>query len=457
MLSSTSDAATGDDQAIFCSSFVANEKASWANGKVLAKWASQNPGERDRWSAWASSICAGSPSATPAMTTQHGLTLIAAGQMALPEPPPTTTTTTTTTQPTTTTTQTTTTTTTTPPPGCTQTISSGLQAAIQSAAAGSTLCLNSGSYGSLSLSGVSKASQVTVQPVSGASVTLGSVSLNNVNHLTLTGLGGTLSIAGGGIDSSTGASSHITFAHVRWTSDFLIRTRGNGDQAILVDHSTFDGISQGLYEGRLTVFGHNAPAPSGVVISNSHFGNGGCSDGIQLTGGANGVQIGPGNEFEDIVQGSCTAHSDAIQPYDSRNTLIVGNYIHDTSTQIMAPDDAADPVTIRDNVIVGSGYPWLVVAGGSTNWVINHNTFLRSAVAFNKSNQGTNPGGNVVTNNVFANGANIVGSGYTADHNLMSGAVFVGGANPTSYAGYKLAAGSPGKGAASDGSDMGIH
>ena len=34
---------------------------------------------------------------------------------------------------------------------------------------------------------------------------------------------------------------------------------------------------------------------------------------------------------------------------------------------------------------------------------------------------------------------------------------FVGGAHPTSYAGFKLAPGSPGKGRASDGLDLGIR
>jgi hypothetical protein len=192
------------------------------------------------------------------------------------------------------------------------------------------------------------------------------------------------------------------------------------------------------------------------VISNNHFGGGGCSDGIQLTGGTNGVQIGPGNEFANIVQGGCVEHSDAIQPYDCTNTIITGNYIHDTSTQIMAPDDSCDAITITNNVIVGSGYPWLVVAGGATGWSIAHNTFVRSAVAFNQSNQGSSPSGNIVRNDVFSGGANIVGSGYSQDHNLMSGAVFVGGASPTTYTGYHLAPSSPGKGAASDGTDMGI-
>jgi hypothetical protein len=41
--------------------------------------------------------------------------------------------------------------------------------------------------------------------------------------------------------------------------------------------------------------------------------------------------------------------------------------------------------------------------------------------------------------------------------NFLGTPQFVGGANPTTYAGFKLAPGSPGKGAASDGLDVGIR
>jgi hypothetical protein len=40
--------------------------------------------------------------------------------------------------------------------------------------------------------------------------------------------------------------------------------------------------------------------------------------------------------------------------------------------------------------------------------------------------------------------------------NISGTPIFVGGANPTTYAGWRLAPGSPGKGAASDGTDIGI-
>lgn len=71
------------DRVIFCSEFVPNERASWQPGKVLAKWAAQNPGERDIWSAFADAICAGQSPSPPPLATLHGKTLVAVGKMAL--------------------------------------------------------------------------------------------------------------------------------------------------------------------------------------------------------------------------------------------------------------------------------------------------------------------------------------------------------------------------------------
>ena len=76
----------------------------------------------------------------------------------------------------------------------------------------------------------------------------------------------------------------------------------------------------------------------------------------------------------------------------------------------------------------------------------------------------------LIRDNVFVGTAKIGwdGTGSIAnDHNLNAGGpgvgnrkgmpVFVGGTKPTSYAGYRLAPRSPGKGSASNGGDMGIR
>ncbi len=66
---------------------------------------------------------------------------------------------------------------------------------------------------------------------------------------------------------------------------------------IVVDHDVFNNISPcgSCPEGRVTVTteGSRPPGPSGVTISNSVF-SGGNSDGVQITGNANGVVVGPG-------------------------------------------------------------------------------------------------------------------------------------------------------------------
>ena len=79
--------------------------------------------------------------------------------------------------------------------GCTTTISSGLSTAIKNAGAGSTICLNAGNYGEVSVT-TSKASMVTVKPASGVSqsqVVLGYTNVTTSSNLTFEGM----TIAGG--------------------------------------------------------------------------------------------------------------------------------------------------------------------------------------------------------------------------------------------------------------------
>ena len=82
------------------------------------------------------------------------------------------------------------------------------------------------------------------------------------------------------------------------------------------------------------------------------------------------------------------------------------------------------------------------------------------------------PANNLIRDNVFTDPDNGItdssGANWgTQDHNLNSGLsgsgnitgtpVWAGGSSPTSYGGYHLAPGSPGKSAASDGTDIGIR
>jgi hypothetical protein len=323
------------------------------------------------------------------------------------------------------------------------------------------------------LTSVGKSAEVTVQPAPGADVTIGRLTLRMVNQLRFTGAGGSMKLAGLELDAAEGDSTwshHLTFDHLTWTAASNVRVRGT-NQALLFDHNVFDNLGTGLWEGRITIRGYVQTEPVGVTISNSHFG-GGCSDGVMVIGGAYGVQIGPGNEFTGIKQSGCgSVHADPIQFYWADHTVVTGNYFHsngDGSGGIMSAD-RDDDATVTDNVFVCScTYPNSIVAGGANGWLIQHNTFVGGTVLIAEANNGEASSGNVVRDNVWRGGGLFtVGNYGSNDHNLNSGysgsgnltgtPTFVGGGNPTSHAGYRLAPGSPGKGAASDGSDMGAR
>jgi hypothetical protein len=266
------------------------------------------------------------------------------------------------------------------------------------------------------------------------------------------------------------ASNHLTFKHLTWTGAVAYRVQG-ANNAILFDHDVFDNLGTGLWEGRITVRGYNQNAPAGVTISNSHF-SGGCSDGIQLIGDTYGVVIS-GNEFSNINQSGCDpVHADPIQIVDGKATVITGNYFHDNgsgSGGLMA-GLAFNATVVSNNVFVCTCvYPWSVFAGGAANWKVSHNTFVGGGQLRFEVFNGNTPSGNLVRDNVFMAGGGISSSSSygSNDHNLNAGVsgtgnmpgtpIFVGGSNPTTYAGYRLTSGSPGKGAASDGTDMGIN
>ena len=205
--------------------------------------------------------------------------------------------------------------------------------------------------------------------------------------------------------------------------------------------------------------------------------NGGCSKGIQIMGGSYGAQI-LNNEFANLSQSGCDPlHVGGIQLYGSFNTHLKGNYFHDNGDSaggLSMPADGAIDALIEDNVWVCTCiYPWSIQAAATENSTIRHNTFAGGGGVHFYTEQGHIAFGNVVRDNVFTDPSNGItwdsasaGKWGTQDHNLDSGmsgpgnitgtAVWTGGSKPTSYGGYHLA-GSLGKNAASDGTDMGIR
>ena len=271
----------------------------------------------------------------------------------------------------------------------------------------------------------------------------------------------------------------MAFTYATFTDSSTVHTPST-NQDILFDHDTFDNLpvaSGG--EGRLSVVGTDNTAPVGLTISNSHFGNGGCSDGIQVDGDIYGVQIGPGDEFSGFAQGDCGPHVDPIQFYGSRHTLVTGDYFHDNgdSTGGVMAFDGADHDTVTNSVFEGSSYVFSIALEACDGCTATHNVVLSDNIDFgHKVGDPTSTNG-LAENNVFVDGAALSGgdlANVKEDHNLCqtssttcksstdihnNSPVFVGGSNPlsfTSYAQYALAPTSPGYHAGSDGQSMGV-
>ncbi|HUC20554.1 MAG TPA: right-handed parallel beta-helix repeat-containing protein, partial [Candidatus Polarisedimenticolaceae bacterium] len=271
-----------------------------------------------------------------------------------------------------------------------------------------------------------------------------------------------------GMDINGSATKNITVMGSAFTQQLVMSLAGNTNAGVLIDSSTFSNISVTVndQEGRLHIIGSGA----GVKISNNYF-SGGCSDGIRVD--ANGVEVGPGNEFTGIMQAGCDPlHVDPLQFYGGNNVNIHDNYFHDNSTGIMGCDGGSGEL-IANNVFANTGYN-AVCAAHMPGLVITHNTLLNNGefriddtlntassttpttVTFRDNIGGLQLGGG-------GNPCPCVG-GVTKDHNMYTGASspdingvakFVGGVAPTTMAGFALAAGSPGIQGASDGTNVG--
>lgn len=353
---------------------------------------------------------------------------------------------------------------------CSQTLSAGanLASAIASAAAGSTICLNSGNYGTVDLGTFTKNPRVTVRAVTRLGASLRLEANNGANGVIFDGL----AFGDSGISGST--TKNITIQNSSFgTNQLDISTINFNNNNILIDRNTFGAHNASSCEGRLCVHWGNGPGstPAGVVITNNTFGPGGCSDGVQT--GSNGVVVGPGNSFTGIVQGSCSQHVDAIQAYGSAKTVINGNYFVDNTIHIGMYDGGSNE-TITNNVFVrGNGRPLQV---NSVGMVLRHNTFFNTDEFSLGAKPGETPSTNwTVSDNIWVNAqlgyfggqAVCVNCSYSNNlidaqssvvnsTNTISGSpTFVGGSNPTTWAGFQLAAGSLGKNRATDGSDVG--
>lgn len=357
---------------------------------------------------------------------------------------------------------------------CDQTLNPGanLASTVAAAAAGSTICLNSGSYGTVTLGTFTKSPRVTVTSVTGQGATMSLNIQNGANGVTFDHI--TFS---GGLDLSNSLTKNITIQYSAFgTSQFSISTVSFNANNILVDHNTFGAFNatgQGG-EGRLHIAWGGGPGSvsAGVVVTNNTFGPGGCSDGIQI--GSYGIVVGPGNIFTGIVQGSCGPHVDAIQGYGQSHTTINGNYFSANGIDIGFYDDGHSEV-ITNNVFAPGLTQQNLQIGAPDGITIAHNTFRNKTMSMGA--RYAPPSGWVVENNVLVNSDFVEGGAFpgcgsgcimrynlkdaqssttpAGTNNISGSPTFVGGGSPSTWAGYQLAGGSLGKNAGNDGLDMG--
>ena len=352
---------------------------------------------------------------------------------------------------------------------CTVTLNPGanVATAAANAAAGSTICLNPGSYGTQQFTNVTNSGDVIIQSTTGqgASAYLSFWASNHLHFQNMT-------IAGADVEDN---STYLTFSNSVFTNQAVVKSTASGSTHITFTRNTFDGISvcTNCYEGRLQL-----GSGSGVVVSYNHFGGGGDSDGIQVN--ADGATIGPGNVFSGLVQGSNPRHIDSIQGVGGGNMTITGNFFSNDS-MFLGFYDGASNLTITNNTFLATddGNPQPIQLGSVVGLVFQHNTVRGNYAVAQGSKAGNPSNANAsYTNNVF-DGTYILdtaGTGgtpgcvsnctYTANlftssgnargtSNLIGPVTYVGGPTSTSWTGVALAPTSLGYHAAAGGYDMG--
>jgi hypothetical protein len=351
---------------------------------------------------------------------------------------------------------------------CTTTLSVGqnLASAVSSAANGSVICLNSGSWGSVNLSNIRRGGYVTVKSASAKGAQI-APQVGNSTYIKFD----SLTISSFVLQNSCSTNIHW-LNNVFDGRQFTLSNSGCGNLATVIDGNSFRNYSVGGgFEGRLSLaYG------SGISVTNNYFGDGGASDGIQLVGGVSNVNIS-GNTFSGILATACgSVHCDSIQIYGAGSGIVIEkNLFKNSDVFIMAPDGSSG-VQVRNNVFDGSGvaYDFKIQFGSASNLVFEHNTLKDASVAVDSKTGMSASSNAIVRNNVLVgrayfkttggNGCSNCSFAYnmfdnsgdaSGSSNLIGVPTFSGGSAPTAWAGWKLTSGSAGTNAASDGLDVG--
>jgi hypothetical protein len=328
---------------------------------------------------------------------------------------------------------------------------------------------------------------VTVKAAPGADVEM-TADFNNSANITLDGVDK--------LDNATieGTSHDITVSGSNVTAPggaIVVHPDQMGASSdIVIDHNTLKGqlcdASSAL--GRIAIenVGANDGHAVGITISNNLL-QGGDADGIRPDAGS-GIQI-LNNQFigfDNTLNEVC--HTDAIQEYGSAHDVTVkGNFFYnsvDMAGCSLSAWDGLDHFTFENNVVAGSpnqGCYGAIELYSDNGSKIIHNTFAYGGcephydastpcgvIYVDRRSADPAGTGTVIRDNIATDISFADGSTGTEHHNLFrvanpgTGDVtgspqFVGGAAPTTFAGFALAPGSKGIGAASDGTNMGIE
>ena len=274
----------------------------------------------------------------------------------------------------------------------------------------------------------------------------------------------------GGSPSIGGDARDITIKNTDFSVGINIEGVTNAN--ILLDHNLHHDLNGHAWTGAVHL-SYDADTPSGVTVQNSLF----------RDMSADAIPHGPAmkildNEFARIdplaAGGDDSLHTDAIQPLTgcsgTTGSVIKGNYFHDGEQAIGAFDGTCS-MTIEDNVVQNFSAHQITLMGDRPGSSVRHNTIAGTGPRLidctsktGLESSLTSIRDNIAESVLLFGATNCKPS--ANDHNMLSAAngqnfagtpKFVGGAHPTTYAGFRLAPGSPGEGRASDGLDVGIR
>lgn len=358
-------------------------------------------------------------------------------------------------------------------------------ATVAAASNGDTILLAAGNYGTWA--GTNKS--ITISPEAGVSPTISLACGNAAANFTIDGLHTEISSSDAGMVRAPQASftspgiviNTITFTGTPGPKNITIRRCWFAPQTnsindiVQIDGPTNTNIlfdrcywHDSTGAGNCVHFPYSGDAF--VTFKNCYWYN--CSnDGCQT--GASQVTFDD-CEFDTVNPlGVSELHTDCIQIYYGSNITIRRCYFHNFEQAIGGFNDAnnTNPMTsnnvITDNVLIGAPYSgvahWITLMADDPGSLVDHNT--NDGALFFYSKPSSHASKTFVRNNICAGVNTSQGAGYTdaalgqnAANSFTKAAVtFVGGSNPTTWAGFKLATGSAGKGAATDGADVGAR